>query len=135
MDIRRILNILVVVVIIGAISAVSINFYNKSKLEANEFKTETKETSSSKKNTDKKESSNTKENSKSSTKDKQDDKDSSEETDAEVSINTSNESTKIVEANDVSVESTSSSKNIYVAVIGSLAILLGTGTVITKIFK
>ena len=42
---RKILNIVIVLVIVGAISIVFINLYNSSKLEDNNFETTKEETS------------------------------------------------------------------------------------------
>ena len=45
---RKILNIVIVLVIVGAISVVFINLYNSSKLEDNNFETTKEETSEKK---------------------------------------------------------------------------------------
>ena len=139
MNIRKILNFLVIIVIIGAISAFSINFYNKSKLEADDFKTssEKNEKETKEDNTTSKEKDEETVEEKSSEQNKNSDNDTKKEenTNNDDNINTSSENTKVVEANDVSVESTSSSKNMYVIFLGSITILLGTSVVITRLFK
>lgn len=128
MNLRRILNILVVVVVVVAVSAVSINFYNKSKLEAKdnnsfgEILKEKEEKVDSDKSTDKNDESkvSVKGNTTEEEKESIDTQNSSSETDS-------------VSANPVDVESTSSFRNVYVAIIGGITIMLGSITVLVKV--
>lgn len=127
MNIRKILNFLVVIAIIGAISAVFINYYNKNKLEADDFKSSSKENSTDKKKDDESENSKVEEN-----QEKSEDNASIEKNDEDNADDSSTEETNNESSNEVSVESTSSFKNNYVAIIGSTIILLGASTIILK---
>ena len=124
---KKILNILIVLVIVALIGAVLLNLYNKSKLESNDFTNSVSEKakdSDNKKKTDKKEKSDNK-------------KDVTNEVDKKIdddNIDNSNNasSEKEIEASPVNVESTSSFRNNYVTIVGSVVILLGFSSIIVN---
>ena len=124
---KKILNILIVLVIVALIGVVLLNLYNKSKLESNDFTNSVSEKakdSDNKKKTDKKEKSDNK-------------KDVTNEVDKKIdddNIDNSNNasSEKEIEASPVNVESTSSFRNDYVTIVGSVVILLGFSSIIVN---
>ena len=124
---KKILNILIVLVIVALIGVVLLNLYNKSKLESNDFTNSVSEKakdSDNKKKTDKKEKSDNK-------------KDVTNEDDKKIdddNIDNSNNasSEKEIEASPVNVESTSSFRNDYVTIVGSVVILLGFSSIIVN---
>ena len=122
MLLRRILNGLVVVSIVVAISAIFISLYNKSKLESDGFRTNsnTEITETTKK--EEKKLTKTEEN-----KTKKTDKVESDDNE------TNEEETEEIDSNEVPVESTSSEKSIYYITIGSMTLLLGMGLLTFKI--
>ena len=130
---RKILNILIVLVIVALIGVVLLNLYNKSKLESNDFTNSVSEKAKdtdNKKKTDKKDKTDTKEKS-NNKKDVTNSEDSSLDGGNEDSSNNiSNEGE--IESSPVSVESTSSYRNDYVAIIGSVVILLGFSSIIVN---
>ena len=124
---KKILNILIVLVIVALIGVVLLNLYNKSKLESNDFTNSVSEKakdSDNKKKTDKKDKSDNK-------------KDVTNEDDKKIdddNIDNSNNasSEKEIEASPVNVESTSSFRNDYVTIVGSVVILLGFSSIIVN---
>lgn len=115
--IRKILNIIIFLVVLGLIFTVGFNLYQKNKLESNKFTNSVSEKIKDDNNKSSKDSS------KNTTSDKST-KDSSK--------NTTNNSNDSLDKDDlsanndnVSVESTSSFKNEYVGLLGSISIVFG----------
>lgn len=106
---KSILGILLAVAVVGLVSLGIANYYHKNKLESNDF-TNTNEKSNKDNIVDKN----------SSKKDKKDNSNKVSETKEE----------GVIEASSVEVESTSSFKNNYVVVLGSISILLGLGSIV-----
>ena len=135
---RKILNIILVVVIIALISVVFINFYNKNRLKSNDF---TNSTSEKIKKENKEKNSKKDKNSKKTTEDKKETSDKSNKNSNSTSddnsklnnIKATEKNTNDLEINassDVNVPSTSSSKNGYIAVIGSMIVVLGLSSIV-----
>lgn len=130
---KKIINIIIVLIVVGAISAVFIKLYNDSKLETNNFKTTQEKGSINKKDKTKntEESIENKENEDESKND-----DSNEETE-ELNSNENNSETEnseaSVEGSEIAVASTSSFQNIYFQIIGSIIIIAGISSIIIKI--
>ena len=115
--IRKILNIIIFLVVLGLIFTVGFNLYQKNKLESNKFTNSVSEKIMDDNNKSSKDSN------KNTTSDKSS-KDSSK--------NTTNNSNDSLDKDDlstnndnVSVESTSSFKNEYVGLLGSISIVFG----------
>ena len=115
--IRKILNIIIFLVVLGLIFTVGFNLYQKNKLESNKFTNSVSEKIKDDNNKSSKDSN------KNTTSDKST-KDSSK--------NTTNNSNDSLDKDDlstnndnVSVESTSSFKNEYVGLLGSISIVFG----------
>lgn len=130
---KKIINIIIVLIVVGAISAVFIKLYNDSKLETNNFKTTQEKGSINKK--DKTENTEESiENNKNEDESKNDD--SNEETE-ELNSNENNSETEnseaSVEGSEIAVASTSSFQNIYFQIIGSIIIIAGISSIIIKI--
>ena len=118
---RKILNIVIVLVIVGAISIVFINLYNSSKLEDNNFET-TKETNTNDSNKENNEDTQT-----------QEENSATDEENSETS--TEDESTSNISGSEVAVASTSSFKNKNIQIIGSIVLIIGVSTIIIKTRK
>ena len=118
MYLRKILNVIVVVAVVGAISAVFIMFYNKTKLDDSGFgnsNDKLKTSESSQKNDDDVENGA-----------------NLDDTEEENGVNIENDYDAVVSPSDVSVESTDSFRNEYLIIIGGLVVLIGAGTIMFK---
>ena len=133
---RKILNFLVIVSIIIAISAVSLNLYSKSKLEDDGFNSSGEVIKkNSKKDSDVSSNSSTSEDndsSKDSAKSDNSTKDKNSEEKSDSKNDSSDNEESKVSGSAVSVESTGTSVNYGIAILGGVLLILGTGQVILK---
>lgn len=126
---KKILNILLVLVIVLLIGTVLVNLYNKSKLETDNFN----KTSEKVKKDDSKKDSDKKNSKKASDENSEKASDNNKTSDKDISStdNSNNDKSKEDTSEDnlssslVSVESTSSYKNNYIYIIGCITILVG----------
>lgn len=135
---RKILNIVIVLVIVGAISVVFINLYNSSKLEDNNFETTKEETSEKKSSKDKKETTeetNTNDSNEENNEDTQTQEENSATDEKNSETSTEDESTSNISGSEVAVASTSSFKNKNIQIIGSIVLIIGVSTIIIKTRK
>lgn len=135
---RKILNIVIVLVIVGAISVVFINLYNSSKLEDNNFETTKEETSEKKSSKDKKETTeetNTNDSNEENNEDTQTQEENSATDEENSETSTEDESTSNISGSEVAVASTSSFKNKNIQIIGSIVLIIGVSTIIIKTRK
>ena len=135
---RKILNIVIVLVIVGAISVVFINLYNSSKLEDNNFETTKEETSEKKSSKDKKETTketNTNDSNEENNEDTQTQEENSATDEENSETSTKDESTSNISGSEVAVASTSSFKNKNIQIIGSIVLIIGVSTIIIKTRK
>ena len=135
---RKILNIVIVLVIVGAISVVFINLYNNSKLEDNNFETtkeETSEKNSSKNKKETTEETNTNDSNEENNEDTQTQEENSATDEENSETSTEDESTSNISGSEVAVASTSSFKNKNIQIIGSIVLIIGVSTIIIKTRK
>ena len=135
---RKILNIVIVLVIVGAISIVFINLYNSTKLEDNNFETTKEETSEKKSSKDKKETTeetNTNDSNEENNEDTQTQEENSATDEENSETSTEDESTSNISGSEVAVASTSSFKNKNIQIIGSIVLIIGVSTIIIKTRK
>lgn len=135
---RKILNIVIVLVIVGAISVVFINLYNSSKLEDNNFETTKEETSEKKSSKDKKETTketNTNDSNEENNEDTQTQEENSATDEENSETSTKDESTSNISGSEVAVASTSSFENKNIQIIGSIVLIIGVSTIIIKTRK
>lgn len=135
---RKILNIVIVLVIVGAISVVFINLYNSSKLEDNNFETTKEETSEKKSSKDKKETTeetNTNDSNEENNEDTQTQEENSATDEENSETSTEDESTSNISGSEVAVASTSSFENKNIQIIGSIVLIIGVSTIIIKTRK
>lgn len=135
---RKILNIVIVLVIVGAISVVFINLYNSSKLEDNNFETTKEETSEKKSSKDKKETTeetNTNDSNEENNEDTQTQEENNATDEENSETSTEDESTSNISGSEVAVASTSSFENKNIQIIGSIVLIIGVSTIIIKTRK
>lgn len=135
---RKILNIVIVLVIVGAISIVFINLYNSSKLEDNNFETTKEETSEKNSFKNKKETTketNTNDSNEENNEDTQTQEENSATDEENSETSTEDESTSNISGSEVAVASTSSFKNKNIQIIGSIVLIIGVSTIIIKTRK
>ena len=132
---RKLLNLIVLVAVIVAISGIFIHLYNNSKLKDNKFDTIkdtiNKKKSSKKNNSKKKDNTNNK---------KVDDKDNTanneeELDDNDITVNEENNNANSISGNEVAVASTGSKENIYITILGGVIIISGVGFITLKLNK
>ena len=132
---RKILNFLVIVSIIIAISAVSLNLYSKSKLEDDSFNSNgevIKKNSKQDSNDSSNSSSEVNDSSKDSAKKDNSTKDNNSEEKSDSKNDSSDNEESKTSGSAVSVESTGTSVNYGIAILGGVLLILGTGQVILK---
>lgn len=135
---RKILNIVIVLVIVGAISIVFINLYNSSKLEDNNFETTKEETSEKNSSKNKKETTketNTNDSNEENNEDTQTQEENSATDEENSETSTEDESTSNISGSEVAVASTSSFENKNIQIIGSIVLIIGVSTIIIKTRK
>ena len=135
---RKILNIVIVLVIVGAISVVFINLYNSSKLEDNNFETTKEETSEKNSSKNKKETTketNTNDSNEENNEDTQTQEENSATDEENSETSTEDESTSNISGSEVAVASTSSFENKNIQIIGSIVLIIGVSTIIIKTRK
>ena len=143
---RRIINFIVVLAIVIAISGIFIHLYNNSRNESNKFDTVKESVKNDKKNKKNKKDSNNKiennnkndkkedNNNENSKNENLDDNDVVDDSIEQVD-NKSNDDASNVNGSEVAVASTGKSKNIYISIFGGLIVLTGTGMVLLKLNK
>ena len=140
---RRILNLIVILVIIVAISGIFINLYNSGKKESNKFDTvkeKVKENASKVKDNIKKQKEKIIDSDNNSNNESTESKKDTEESDvntSEVSSNSSNisEDSSSVAGSEIAVSSTGTKENIILSLVGGVVILSGAGLVIYRTNK
>ena len=142
---RRILNFIVILIIIVAISGIFINLYNSGKKESNKFDTvkeKVKKDASSvkekiKKHKDKLIEDNEDKNKSDSSENKQelDDKDVNSSEGSNNSNSSSSDTSASVSGNEIAVGSTGTKENILLTFAGGIVVLSGSGLLILKTNK
>ena len=133
---RKLINFIVVLAVVVAISGIFIHLYNNSKNENDNFDT-TSESSSNKKAKKKKEK---KDSTKKTETEQSNSKSDSSELDDNDVVDDSNESNSVedndnsVAGSEVAVVSTGTKENIYIAIFGGIVVIAGT-SIILKVNK
>ena len=129
---RKIINFIVVLAIIVAISGIFIHLYNNSRKGTHNFDA-TNKISSSKSSKKKKKTNNDEQ----SIIKKKDNEDSSEESEDNDVVDDSNEQGDVLESDEstvsgseVAVASTGTKENVYIAIVGAVIVITGTGIIL-----